>query len=604
MKEITQFNNYVNSIVEAAPAWKDVYTANKGVIADPNKIYPGQKLTLPGGGTYTVKPGDSLSKIAQSTGQSSGQGAKRTTPKAAPATPAQPEQPSKLPSSQQKAQSQLQTADDFVRAMANAATFGYADKAAAWLASKTGGKDYETELGKEYGKSAAAGQRSPIASTAGEITGMVASPAFAGGAKLTAAGLSKLAPQAGNLSKFVAGTAGGLAADTAAEKIAQKADPNNPWLKEGNKKMKSKEFLRKTTQEGKAGAFGKIVSQLGGGAEALPASTLRKSGKTFDKVRGVDSELKYVSRTDPKDIKSLDDIKKIDTKPPAVWRKGGDTGVSSAASKTAGAVDDVAATAAKSSKPLSRTASTLAGAAGGGLIGYGLASGEKGEAPMPTPPDAEPGPSPTPQRPSPPRPTPAKPESEKPAYDNYQPRSDDSDNNDSSDYRRYKPGKSEPVKPEPVKPDASAAGKEEPSVTAARAAAAQKMAELQRMMDLSKAARERPGDLTTGQSAKPSADNTASTDQTSATRSVRADNPFLPKVDPKIAAWEKLSPEQQAWMGKADPTDPYILSRMRRAVPDRAPEPSNTDTQARKIDESNELMSLSTLTWLAGLTKK
>jgi LysM repeat protein len=34
-------------------------------IKDPNKIYPGQKITLPGGGSYTVKSGDTLSGIAQ-----------------------------------------------------------------------------------------------------------------------------------------------------------------------------------------------------------------------------------------------------------------------------------------------------------------------------------------------------------------------------------------------------------------------------------------------------------------------------------------------------------------------------------------------------------
>jgi len=45
-------------------------------------------------------------------------------------------------------------------------------------------------------------------------------------------------------------------------------------------------------------------------------------------------------------------------------------------------------------------------------------------------------------------------------------------------------------------------------------------------------------------------------------------NPFAPKEDPKIAAWSKLSPAQQKWMGGADPTDPIILARMRKAVPD------------------------------------
>ncbi len=34
-------------------------------IKDPNKIFPGQKITLPGGGSYTVKSGDTLSGIAQ-----------------------------------------------------------------------------------------------------------------------------------------------------------------------------------------------------------------------------------------------------------------------------------------------------------------------------------------------------------------------------------------------------------------------------------------------------------------------------------------------------------------------------------------------------------
>ena len=34
-------------------------------ISDPNKIYPGQTINLPGGSTYTVKSGDTLSKIAQ-----------------------------------------------------------------------------------------------------------------------------------------------------------------------------------------------------------------------------------------------------------------------------------------------------------------------------------------------------------------------------------------------------------------------------------------------------------------------------------------------------------------------------------------------------------
>lgn len=35
------------------------------------------------------------------------------------------------------------------------------------------------------------------------------------------------------------------------------------------------------------------------------------------------------------------------------------------------------------------------------------------------------------------------------------------------------------------------------------------------------------------------------------------------------AAAKSFSPEQEAWLGNADRTDPFILARMRRAVPDR-----------------------------------
>ena len=49
-------------------------------------------------------------------------------------------------------------------------------------------------------------------------------------------------------------------------------------------------------------------------------------------------------------------------------------------------------------------------------------------------------------------------------------------------------------------------------------------------------------------------------------------NPWAPKQDTsKQDAWAKLSPEQQKWLGGADPTDPIILARMKAAVPDKAP---------------------------------
>ena len=48
-------------------------------IKDPNKIFPGQKITLPGGGSYTVKKGNTLSGIAQT--YRLAQQAKRNNPK-------------------------------------------------------------------------------------------------------------------------------------------------------------------------------------------------------------------------------------------------------------------------------------------------------------------------------------------------------------------------------------------------------------------------------------------------------------------------------------------------------------------------------------------
>lgn len=62
-------------------SWQDVYNANKSTVgSNPNLIYPGQTFNIPGqsapsysapsggGATYTVQPGDSLSRIAQGLG--------------------------------------------------------------------------------------------------------------------------------------------------------------------------------------------------------------------------------------------------------------------------------------------------------------------------------------------------------------------------------------------------------------------------------------------------------------------------------------------------------------------------------------------------------
>jgi hypothetical protein len=45
--------------------WKSIYNLNKAVIgSNPNIIKPGMKLKMPNGSTYSVQPGDTLSKIA------------------------------------------------------------------------------------------------------------------------------------------------------------------------------------------------------------------------------------------------------------------------------------------------------------------------------------------------------------------------------------------------------------------------------------------------------------------------------------------------------------------------------------------------------------
>ena len=71
-------------------SWKQIYDMNKDVIGDnPNLIKPGQQLKMPDGSTYTVKPGDNLSKIAR--------GAKGETKKGGGAMPAAGGQPPYTP---------------------------------------------------------------------------------------------------------------------------------------------------------------------------------------------------------------------------------------------------------------------------------------------------------------------------------------------------------------------------------------------------------------------------------------------------------------------------------------------------------------------------
>lgn len=133
----------------------------------------------------------------------------------------------------------LQTADDAVRAAANTATFGYADKWAAAGEAARLNTDTEAEKVKQYQQSELARGRSPVASTVGDVAGALAGPTFAVGAKLagTAAKTAlKTAPKVvAGTGKFAAPVIGGVAADKQAIKALQKVDPENPYLEETNR---------------------------------------------------------------------------------------------------------------------------------------------------------------------------------------------------------------------------------------------------------------------------------------------------------------------------------------------------------------------------------
>jgi hypothetical protein len=124
-----------------------------------------------------------------------------------------------LPRAQQKAVSGLQTADDFIRSVANTATFGLVDK----FAAKMSGQDYKKELEKQQQQTKAAADRSPTATAAGDVVGTVGSVPFVGGALLGAKALGKAAPKIAQktLPKLAAPIAGGTAADVAAAELTK-----------------------------------------------------------------------------------------------------------------------------------------------------------------------------------------------------------------------------------------------------------------------------------------------------------------------------------------------------------------------------------------------
>lgn len=104
-----------------------------------------------------------------------------------------PKAPEKAQQASQDEPSTIQkvakTADDFVRGLADAATFGYADEIAAWLDSKVKGQDYAKALAAQRQRDKDAGAGRTVGQVAGALLpGGVAFKAAAGAGKLARVG--------------------------------------------------------------------------------------------------------------------------------------------------------------------------------------------------------------------------------------------------------------------------------------------------------------------------------------------------------------------------------------------------------------------------------
>ena len=180
-----------------------------------------------------------------------------------------------------------QTTADALRAGANELSYGHYDKGAAAVNSAINNTNYDTELRKEYRKSADAEKRSPIASEVGRAASYVAPfGAAAVGAKLAVKGATKLIPKTLDIatktgkaisigSKGGAGIGGAIAGDVAAKEIATQVDPNNPHLEEVKSLIN---FFKRDAQnlEGGAaglGSSGARVTKLGNAAGQIPPPT-------------------------------------------------------------------------------------------------------------------------------------------------------------------------------------------------------------------------------------------------------------------------------------------------------------------------------------------
>ena len=377
----------ITSLNEAG-SWQDLYAANQSTISDPNKIQIGQKINLPGGGTYTVQKGDTLSKIArqQSGGAAqSGRGAKPR-PTAAPVAAAVKDAENLTPYSM--------TADVAGVTGLAAAAGQFLPKVGGTIAKVVPGLNTVYQ-GADALRRASLGDYTGSAISAAGAVPVLGLPAVAAQAVRDKYRTGSFFPSDQELKTAVDKNKGTKSTTDASNLKEDSKIMNKKQLKKRLEKLQETKFQMiqrmhdRAIAEGKADAairFGKMLRGLGGGMDALPASTIRKGGQTLDKVRGVDSELKYVNRANPKDIKSLDDIKNIGDRKPAVWRKGGPGAASSARQTAVGSTSPsrLAGAAEKTGKPLGRGTTAALAATGGGLIGAGLGMGDDGQGPKPT----------------------------------------------------------------------------------------------------------------------------------------------------------------------------------------------------------------------------
>ena len=399
-----------------AGSWRDIYAANKSTIANPNKIQVGQKMTLPGGGTYTVQKGDTLSKIAR---QQSGSAVPASATTSQGAKPSAASAPVAAAVKGAENLTPYSTAADVAGVTGLAAAAGqFLPKVGGVIAKAVPGLNVAYQ-GADALRRASLGDYTGSAISAAGAVPVLGLPAVAAHAIRDKYRTGSFFPSDEEL-KTAVDKDKGIAATPAV------SQDTTPKLKEGNKTMNQKQLkqrIKKLEEDraklqeaigsfARAGAkyggalksrdFGKMLSGLGTDLKP-PADVTRKAAQTFDRVRGTGaSGDAMVQNRRTGDVIPLSDIGKSGSKSSSVWRKGSDAGATSTAAKTAGAADNVAA-AAKGGKPLSRTATALAAAAGGGLVGYGLGSGEKGQGPLPTP-DTTPTIDPTPRPPKPNKP--------------------------------------------------------------------------------------------------------------------------------------------------------------------------------------------------------